>query len=154
MSWSSSWYTIMGTHTSLRPLLVFYRCLNYWFLLLWGKIQTSFNVLRPWHTEPISAADRCLAVDERPVALLRLVCPAPSCLFGRADTFHSRFESGGCRQKKSLWLAVQLSESVHEKRNGSEEGYSFSFSSTALNMFSITLHYKSLVRRFYPKRLT
>ena len=30
-------------------------------------------------------------VDERPVALLRLVCPAPSCLFGRADTFCPRF---------------------------------------------------------------
>ena len=29
-------------------------------------------------------------------------------------------ESVGCRPKKSLWLAVQLSESVHEKRNGSE----------------------------------
>ena len=27
---------------------------------------------------------------------------------------------GGCRQNKSLLLAVQLSESVHEKRNGSE----------------------------------
>jgi len=54
-----------------------------------------------------------------------LVCTAPSSLFGRADTFRRRFgmlnrEAKGRRPKKSLWLAVQLSESVHEKWNGSE----------------------------------
>ena len=54
-----------------------------------------------------------------------LVCTAPSFLFGRADTFRRRFgmlnrEAKGRRPKKSLWLAVQLSESVHEKWNGSE----------------------------------
>ena len=47
-------------------------------------------VLRSLHTSQFSASidvDRCRAVDERRVALLRLVCTATSCLFGRADTF-------------------------------------------------------------------
>ena len=49
----------------------------------------------PRRFRPSIDVDRCLAVDAHPVALLRLVCPSP-------------------------WLAVQLSESVHEKRNRSE----------------------------------
>ena len=40
--------------------------------------------------ETIFGVDRCRAVNERCVALLRLVCTAPSCLFGRADTFRRR----------------------------------------------------------------
>ena len=48
----------------------------------------SFNVvtLSPLHTKPISAVDRCRAVDERCVALLRLVCLGVSrtVVFGKA----------------------------------------------------------------------
>ena len=79
--------------------------------------------LRSWDTKPIFGVDRCLAADERPVALLRLVCPAPLCLFRpcwHLPCWIGRLSVKGRRPKKSLWLAVHLSESVHEKRNGSE----------------------------------
>ena len=44
-------------------------------------------LLRPGHTKPMLAVDGRQADDERGHALLRLVCPAPSCLFSRADAF-------------------------------------------------------------------
>ena len=50
-------------------------------------------LLRPRHTKLISAVDRCLAVDERPVALLRLV---------HRRVFSAVPTPSACRQNKSL----------------------------------------------------
>ena len=56
------------------------------------SLQQHFAYLSSLHTKPIFGVDRCRTVDERRVALLRLVCTAPSCLFGRADTLRRRFD--------------------------------------------------------------
>ena len=54
--------------------------------------QTCKSCYTPSRFSASIDVDRCRAVDERRVALLRLVCTAPSCLFGRADTFRRRFD--------------------------------------------------------------
>ena len=62
---------------------------------------------------------RCITQSVFRLLPLCLVCPAPSCLFGRANTFLAEdlpilhvesvgFRTKGCRSNKSLWLAVQL----------------------------------------------
>ena len=103
------WYVAIGSShcISLLPIREISICVMFsgqWhtehgpiFLLLlfpYLFFSQSLPLLRPGHTRPIFGVDRCLAVNERPVTLLRLVCPAPPCLFGRADTFRRRFTVG------------------------------------------------------------
>ena len=60
------------------------------FHLLTRKASGEFR-----HTKPILAVDRCQADDE---------CPAPSCLFGRANTFLADWPKAVGQMNHSDWL--------------------------------------------------
>ena len=85
--------------------------LPWWALvkILWSlqPIQSPWP-LRPWHTNPILGVRGRQRQSGIRGALLRLVCPAPSSLYGKFSHLPRQLAKES-RPKKSLWLAVQLS---------------------------------------------